>query len=212
MRRILLILSLLLINVIGYTETCDLKWIFGVSIEDLTGSYINLNNSNDIIIKLPENVKIKAEHWINDGEQGECELPNKITEVHIKGKAFKKMFTKDDYVLEGKYQTLGLDYNDRKYENKFIKIISDEGDFIKDDSEVIGKGLDLGPDEYFKISKNIITIMDVDDYRHWYSNYTSDYLNYKQEYVQDELEEIDNSIDNLEIERLIEEELRKRND
>ena len=186
MKKILLFLSFLTINFIGYTETCNMEWIFGVSIEDLTGSYINMSDSDNIIIKLPENVKTKAEHWINDGERGSCVLPIKITEIRIKGKAFKKMFTKDDYVLEGKYQTLGLDYNDKKYGNKFIKIISDEGGFEKYDSEVIGKGIDLGPDEYFKINKNIITIMDVDDYRHWYSNY----LNYEQEYVPDDFDEI----------------------
>ena len=130
MRKLLLILSLFIINIVGLAyEKCNPKTIYEISVNDLNGSYFGQNKKDGtIIIKLGKNAnKVQAIHFDENRILNNCILDPKITEFHIEhGLFINAMYAE---MMDGVYnnnQDIKIDYNSCLEKNhQFCKISKD---------------------------------------------------------------------------------------
>jgi len=130
MRKLLLILSLFVINIVGLAyEKCNPKTIYEISVNDLNGSYFGQNKKDGtIMIKLGKNAnKVQAIHFDENRILNNCILDPKITEFHIEhGLFINAMY---DEMLDGVYnndQDIKIDYDSCLEKNhQFCKISKD---------------------------------------------------------------------------------------
>ena len=130
MRKLLLILSLFVINIVGMAyEKCNPETIYEISVNDLNGSYFGQNKKDGtIMIKLGKNAnKVQAIHFDENRILNNCILDPKITEFHIEhGLFINAMYAE---MMDGVYnnnQDIKIDYDSCLEKNhQFCKISKD---------------------------------------------------------------------------------------
>ena len=101
MKKILLILSLFVVNIVGMAyEKCNPETIYEISVNDLNDSYLGQDETDTVIIKLSKNAKVSGTHYTDEKEVEEIGFGNlrdctpnpKIIEIHIEDAVFNTMY------------------------------------------------------------------------------------------------------------------------
>ena len=101
MRKLLLILSLFVANIVGLAyEKCNPGMIYDIDVDALNGSYFGQDETGTVIIKLSKNAKVSGTHYTDEkeveefgfGNLGDCTPNPKITEIHIEDAVFNTMY------------------------------------------------------------------------------------------------------------------------
>ena len=69
MRKLLLILSLFVINIVGLAyEKCNPEMIYDIIVDTLNGTYLGQDETGTVIIKLSKNAKVSGTHYTDEKE------------------------------------------------------------------------------------------------------------------------------------------------
>ena len=141
MRKLLLILSLFVINIVGLAyEKCNPKMIYDIDVNTLNGSYFGQDETGTVIIKLSKNAIVSGTQYIDEkdvdtygfGDLGDC-IPNpKITEIHIEDTVFNSIYNNFFETFSSKSESnshsFKVDFTSCIDKNKvFCKIYNDKG-------------------------------------------------------------------------------------
>ena len=141
MRKLLLILSLFVVNIVGLAyEKCNPGMIYDIDVDTLNGSYFGQDETGTVIIKLSKNAIVSGTQYIDEkdvdtygfGDLGDC-IPNpKITEIHIEDTVFNSIYNNFFETFSDKSESnshsFKVDFTSCIDKNKvFCKIYNDKG-------------------------------------------------------------------------------------
>ena len=180
MRKLLLILSLFVINIVGLAyEKCNPEMIYNINVDTLNGSYLGQDETGTVIIKLSKNAKVYGVHYTDEKEVEEIGFGNledctpnpKITEIHIEDAVFNSIYNNFFEIFSSKSESnphsFKVDFTSCIDKNKvFCKIYNDKGfdgkpSGINFNQEVVD----------FEIHRNIIDVVRRGDFVSGYNNY-----------------------------------------
>ena len=176
MRKLLLILSLFVINIVGLAyEKCNPGMIYDIDVDTLNGSYLGQHETGTVIIKLSKNAKVSGTQYIDEkdvdtygfGDLGDCTPNPKITEIHIEDAVFNTMYNNYFETFTNGYQNFKVDFTSCIDKNKvFCKIYNDKGFDGKP------SGIDFNQEVVdFEIHGNVIDVVRRGDFVSGYNDY-----------------------------------------
>lgn len=176
MKKILLILSLFVVNIVGMAyEKCNPKMIYDIDVNTLNGSYFGQDETGTVIIKLSKNAKVSGTQYIDEkdvdtygfGDLGDCTPNPKITEIHIEDAVFNTMYNNYFETFTNGYQNFKVDFTSCIDKNKvFCKIYNDKGFDGKP------SGIDFNQEVVdFEIHGNVIDVVRRGDFVSGYNDY-----------------------------------------
>ena len=176
MKKILLILSLFVVNIIGMAyEKYNPKMIYDIIVDTLNGSYLGQDETGTVIIKLSKNAKVSGTHYTDEKEVEEIGFGNlrdctpnpKITEIHIEDAVFNTMYNNYFETFTNGYQNFKVDFTSCIDKNKvFCKIYNDKGFNGKP------SGIDFNQEVVdFEIHGNVIDVVRRGDFVSGYNDY-----------------------------------------
>ena len=176
MKKILLILSLFVVNIIGMAyEKYNPKMIYDIDVNTLNGSYFGQDETGTVIIKLSKNAKVSGTHYTDEKEVEEIGFGNlrdctpnpKITEIHIEDAVFNTMYNNYFETFTNGYQNFKVDFTSCIDKNKvFCKIYNDKGFNGKP------SGIDFNQEVVdFEIHGNVIDVVRRGDFVSGYNDY-----------------------------------------
>ena len=176
MKKILLILSLFVVNIIGMAyEKYNPKMIYDIIVDTLNGSYLGQDETGTVIIKLSKNAKVSGTQYIDEkdvdtygfGDLGDCTPNPKITEIHIEDAVFNTMYNNYFETFTNGYQNFKVDFTSCIDKNKvFCKIYNDKGFDGKP------SGIDFNQEVVdFEIHGNVIDVVRRGDFVSGYNDY-----------------------------------------
>ena len=176
MKKILLILSLFVVNIVGMAyEKCNPKMIYDINLNTLNGSYLGQDETGTVIIKLSKNAKVSGTQYIDEkdvdtygfGDLGDCTPNPKITEIHIEDAVFNTMYNNYFETFTNGYQNFKVDFTSCIDKNKvFCKIYNDKGFDGKP------SGIDFNQEVVdFEIHGNVIDVVRRGDFVSGYNDY-----------------------------------------
>lgn len=176
MKKILLILSLFVVNIVGMAyEKCNPKMIYDIDVNTLNGSYFGQDETGTVIIKLSKNAKVSGTQYIDEkdvdtygfGDLGDCTPNPKITEIHIEDAVFNTMYNNYFETFTNGYQNFKVDFTSCIDKSKvFCKIYNDKGFDGKP------SGIDFNQEVVdFEIHGNVIDVVRRGDFVSGYNDY-----------------------------------------
>lgn len=180
MRKLLLILSLFVINIVGLAyEKCNPGMIYDIDVDTLNGSYLGQDETGTVIIKLSKNANVYGTHYTDEkeveeigfGNLGDCTPNPKITEIHIEDAVFNSIYNNFFEIFSSKSESnphsFKVDFTSCIDKNKvFCKIYNDKG--------FDGKpaGIDFNQEVVdFEIQGNVIDVVRRGDFVSGYNDY-----------------------------------------
>ena len=178
MRKLLLILSLFIINIVGLAyEKCNPGMIYDIIVDTLNGSYLGQDETGTVIIKLSKNAKVSGTHYTDEkeveefgfGNLGDCTPNPKITEIHIEDAVFNTMYNNYFETFSSNHggNFFKVDFTSCIDKNKvFCKIYNDKG------SDGKPSGIDFNQEVVdFEIHGNVIDVVRRGDFVSGYNDY-----------------------------------------
>ena len=180
MRKLLLILSLFIINIVGLAyEKCNPGMIYDIIVDTLNGSYLGQDETGTVIIKLSKNAIVSGTQYIDEkdvdtygfGDLGDCTPNPKITEIHIEDAVFNSIYNNFFEIFSSKSES-----NPHSFKVDFTSCIDKNNAFCKiyNDKGYDGKpsGIDFNQEIVdFEIHRNIIDVVRRGDFVSGYNNY-----------------------------------------